>query len=456
VIPTRRLALACLVLALLSLATFPWPAARGLLLGLDLALVACVAWDFLHTPAPARLRLARQAPPHAGLSTRFERTLALGPAPGAAGLVVEVREEFPQSFEVVLRSLEGRPEPPLRGDPTGGPDEARLAAGRPVHVVRVYRAHLRGAHALGAVRLRVRGPLGLVQRQARLVGRTEVRIEPALPHLAVTLRLAASERWRDLGVRVLPPRGGQREFESLRDYVAGDDVRSVDWKAFAKRGRPYVRQFQVERGQELLLMVDCGRRMGATTTEGRARGWTKLDHALDAALELAAVALAKGDRVGILLFDSAVRAYLPPHRGERQLARLRGAVFGELPSRADSDLGRALREAAVRLRRRALLLVLSDVADPLSVEHQRRALASGAPRHRVLFTALDDPALRQAAAGEGRVDAALRAASAQQVAWRAAALRQLAGSGARVMDALPAEAAAPILAAWLDERRRGA
>ena len=453
-IPTRRLALAGLVLVVFSLATLAWPPARAVLLALDLGLVACVAWDLWKMPSPTRLGLKRSAPAHTGLSARFERTLALGPGP--AGLQVEVREEFPQSFEVVTRSLAGVAEPPRRGDPTGGPDVAVLDSQRAVHVVRVYRGHLRGVHALGAVRLRVRGPLGLVQRQARLVGRAEVRIEPALPRLAATLRLAASERWRDLGVHVLPPRGGQREFESLRDYVAGDDVRSVDWKAFAKRGRPYVRQFQVERGQELLLLIDCGRRMAATTTEGRARGWTKLDHALDAALELAAVALGKGDRVGVLLFDSAVRAYLPPHRGSRQLARLRGAVFSELPSRADSDLARALRAAAVRLRRRALVLILSDVADPLSVEHQRRALAHGAPRHRLMFTALDDPALRQAAAGQGRYAAPLRAASAQHIAWRAAALRQLAGSGARVMDALPAEAAGPILAAWLDERRRGA
>ena len=124
------------------------------------------------------------------------------------------------------------------------------------------------------------------------------------------------------------------EFESLRDHVIGDDVRLVDWKAFAKRGRPIVRQFQEERGQELILLVDCGRRMAATPAEelprargarvGVSAGATKLDHALDAALEMAAVALQEGDRVGMMAFDREPRVWVAPARGRnrRQSTRL--------------------------------------------------------------------------------------------------------------------------------------
>ena len=153
------------------------------------------------------------------------------------------------------------------------------------------------------MRLRVRSPLGLVWRQGRLPGSQRIAVEPALAGLKNTLRLAASERWRDLGVRSLRRRGGMTDFESLRDYVPGDDVRFVDWKAFAHRGRPMVRQYQVERGQELILLLDCGRRMAATTAAGRTRGWTKLDYALDAALQLAAVALQEGDRAFLMVFS---------------------------------------------------------------------------------------------------------------------------------------------------------
>src|SRR5262249_19011098 len=145
----------------------------------------------------------------------------------------------------------------------GASEHARFdAAGRAV-LARRYRAELRGRAALGDVRVRVRGPHGLVERQARFAGELELAVEPALLRLSETLRLTASERWQDLGVRTLRRRGGLSEFESLREYVPGDELRHVDWKAFARRGKPMVRSYQVERGQELILLLDCGRRMRA-------------------------------------------------------------------------------------------------------------------------------------------------------------------------------------------------
>jgi uncharacterized protein (DUF58 family) len=243
------------------------------------------------------------------------------------------------------------------------------------------------------------------------------------------------------------------EFESLREYVPGDELRHLDWKAFARRGKPMVRSYQVERGQELILLVDCGRRMRVPGGAGERAAWTKLDWALDAALELAAVALAKGDRVGAAAFERELVAYVPPDRGARALARLSGALFPLQASEKDGELGHALRALAVRHRRRATVVVLSDVADPLSLDEQRSALRAASRRHRVIFAALDDPELR--AAAESDADPALRAAALELIAERTRSLRALATSGARVLDALPAEAAAPMLAAWLDERRAG-
>lgn len=438
-------------LAFGSALTLRFPEARAALLALDLVLVLACLYDFLVTPAPARFEVERELPESVGLSAELARRLRLS-APGGrgAGLRVRVHEEFPDTFEVVARTLAGAAAPPLAGDPTGGPDEGRVRAG--LVLERVYRPRLRGAHALGDLRLSVRGPLGLVERQRRLAGEQIVAVEPVLVNLRHTLRLAASERWQDLGIRRLRRRGGQTEFESLRDYVHGDDPRQVDWKAFARRGKLTVRQFQEERGQELVLLVDCGRRMRAVASEGAQAGWTKLDWALDAALQLAAVALARGDRVGVLAFDGRLKAYVAPARGARQRQRLRDAVFHLQPSAVESDLERALRELAARHRRRALVLVVSDVADPFSVAHQRRALAAASRRHRVIFAALDDPGVR-ALAHAADADAPSRAAAFELAADRRRALRQLAGSGVRVLDALPAEAAGPMLAAWLDERR---
>ena len=161
-------------------------------------------------------------------------------------------------------------------------------------------------------------------------------VEPALANLKRTLVLAASERWEDLGARLMRRRGGETEFESLREYVHGDDVRRVDWMAFARRGKPMVRQYQVERGQELILLIDGGRRMRVTAAEGERAGWTKLDWALDAALELAAVALSKGDRVGAAAFRRGLATWVAPAKSGRQLTRLFQALFPLQPSQEDS------------------------------------------------------------------------------------------------------------------------
>jgi len=459
------------------------PELRAAVLLADAAAILLVLIDFWRTPSPARLDVRRRLPERAGLGRDIVRTLRIdaGPIPNSAGLVLEVDEEFPPSFEVVARTRlvpderglrPVRPDParpgtiaPEPGDPSGGADAVQMPTEGPIDLARVYVARLRGVHALGDLRLRLRGPLGLVERVARIAGAHEIAVEPALLDLRKNLKLAATERWRDLGARTTVRRGGLQEFDSLREHSTGDDVRLVDWKASARRGRPIVRQYREERGQELVVVIDCGRRMAATTAEdvphgrGRqrvARGMTKLDHALDAGLQLAAVALEHGDRVGALAFDANVLAWIPPARGRAQLARLREQLFALQASPRESNLERALRQLALRHRRRALVLVLSDVADPLSVERQRQALSAGSGRHRLIFAGLDDPALRAIAEGRVEVDPLLFASAAALQAERRAGLRALGTRTVRVLDALPAEAAAPSIAAWLEARRSGA
>jgi uncharacterized protein (DUF58 family) len=447
-IPRARLSW-CLALALAASA---WGAfdTRGRLLAMALdALFLGLAWiDFARTPRPRDLVLERTLPARAGLGVDFARRIRVqAPMKRAAGLALELDEEFGPDLEVRT--------PSVADDPSGGPDGSLLPASGALELVRRYRSRVRGVHRIGHVRARISSPWKLWWRQERLGGEQQIEIEPPLTGLRRTLQLAESERWRDPGVRKLRRRGGQSEFESLREHVHGDDLRLVDWKAFARRGRPIVRQFQEERGQELILVFDAGRRMAATTAGGELGGWSKLDHALDAGLQIAAVALRQGDRVGALAFDRAVRSWIPPMRSAAQQERLRDALFDLEPSLEESDLERALRELAQRHRRRAYVVILSDVADPLSIERQQRALRAASRRHKVLFAALDDPALRAAGEGRAGADPLLRAAALELCDERSRSLRELASPGVRVLDALPAEAAAPLLAAWLSLRRGG-
>ena len=445
-IPRARLSW-CLALALAASA---WGAfdtkGRLLALSLDALVFGLCLIDFLRTPRPRDLVLERTLPTRAGLGNDFKRRIHVEVrSKRADGLALEIDEEFGADLEVRF--------PPDPGDPSGGPDRAQLSSSGPLELVRVYRSRLRGVHRIGHVRARISSPWRFWWRQERLGGEQTIEIEPPLTGLRRTLQLAESERWRDPGVRKLRRRGGQSEFESLREHVHGDDLRLVDWKAFAKRGRPIVRQFQEERGQELILVFDAGRRMAATSAGGALEGWTKLDHALDAGLQIAAVALRQGDRVGALAFDSRVRCWIPPMRSAAQQERLRDALFDLEPGGEESDLERALRELGLRHRRRAYVVILSDVADPLSLERQQRALRAASRRHKVLFAALDDPSLRAVAEGRAEADVLLRAAAVELMGERRTSLRALAAPGVRVLDALPAEAAAPLLAAWLSMRR---
>lgn len=447
-IPRARLSW-CLALAL---AAACWGAfdARGRLLALALdVLLFGLCWiDFARTPRPRKLHVQRTLPARAGLSTEFKRLIRVRAGRRrVAGLALELDEEFGPELEVCT--------PPIAADPSGGPDAARFPESGALELVRIYRSRVRGVQRLGHVRLRLSSPWKFWWRQERLGAEQTIEIEPPLSGLRRTLQLAESERWRDPGVRVLRRRGGLSEFESLREHVQGDDLRLVDWKAFAKRGRPIVRQFQEERGQELILLFDAGRRMAATSADAKLRGWSKLDHALDAGLQIAAVALRQGDRVGALAFGSRVLRWIPPMRSAAQQERLRDTLFDLEASSEESDLERALRELGLRHRRRAYVIILSDVADPLSLARQQRALRAASLRHKVLFAALDDPSLRAASEGQGGVDALLRAAAVEQVEERETSLQALHSPGVRVLDALPAEAAAPLLAAWLSMRRGG-
>lgn len=411
----------------------------------DFALIFLLGVDFLMTPSPAQLDVRRRIPRRIGLDREFERALWIGPGV-ADGLTISIQEERDPELECC--------ESDQSDTPQDADEQALLPSGAPLILTRTHRGRVRGRFSFGNLRARLRGPLGLVWRQSEIEAQQALDVEPAMLGLNNVLKLAASERWFDLGVRRMRRRGGQREFDSLREYVPGDDPRQVDHKAFARRGTPMIKEYIEERGQELVILIDTGRRMGATTSVGSSRGWSKLDHALDAALQLAAVALQSQDRVGIALFDERLHEYLPAEKGMRHFERLRKSVYAAQPSSLESDLARALRELSGHHHRRALVLVLSEVADPYEAPRQRAALLSGSKRHRLMFASLDDPAIRRAAIGIDVVRPAERVAALALREERRHSLAELRGSKARILDTLPAESAGRLLAAWLDERRR--
>lgn len=307
----------------------------------------------------------------------------------------------------------------------------------------------RGAVAFGDLHVRALGPLRLASREWQVPLREEARVYPDLRSLALGAAAANADPAR-------PHRHGAREgreFESLRPYLAGDDVRAIDWKATARRGAPVVRQWQPERNQTLWILVDCGRLLSARLPDGR----TKLDRAVDASLAVARAASTRGDRVGAVLFGAEVVRVVPPGSGRAQLAPLADALHAARPTADESDYGAAFDLLDARQRRRALVLVFTDLADPDTSALLIARAAQLRRRHLVLVAAVEDSAVADAARAAPRTvaDAWTRTAAGRILAERDAAALELAGAGVRVESCPAAGLAASVVGRYLEIKGRG-
>jgi uncharacterized protein (DUF58 family) len=247
-------------------------------------------------------------------------------------------------------------------------------------------------------------------------------------------------------------RGEGRTFESLRDYVQGDDTRHMDWKATARRGRPIVREYEVERHQNVLLMLDAGRMMTATVGS-----LTKLDCAVNAAMLVTHAAVTHGDKVGLLVFAEEVLAYLPPRAGKQQVGRVLEALYRIQPSLIEPDYGSAFRYLATRRLQRALILVFTDLVDARASARLLRHVAALMPHHLALLTAIADPALeRYAREAPAAVGTVYRQAVARDLLEdRAEALKSVTARGGLALDVPPEGLNLAVVNRYLEVKRRG-
>ena len=289
----------------------------------------------------------------------------------------------------------------------------------------------RGNCETGWLYLRYHSGLGLVERWARAPLTQQVRVYPALRTGEEQQIFLARSRQIDLQLRRAQQRGLGRDFESLRDYREGDDLRDICWTATARRGSPITRQYQTERSQPVWIVLDCGRLMRARVAaaapgrsvlpvaEPGARVHSKLDHACTTAVALAQLALYSGDRVGLLAYGQGIQQRLLPGRGA---AHLRQLIESLAQVRAESGEADHLRATATLNRlqpRRALILWVTDLAETA----MRPEVIDGAlqllRRHVLLFVAMAQPEVeRIAQARPKNVEQMFRAAAAQEMAGR--------------------------------------
>lgn len=369
-----------LAVALLAAALVPSalavasPAFGWLALALDVAVVVLCAVDFLRAPRASDVEVHRTVEPilRSGVANAVQLELTCRRSEPLRG---EVRDEAPLNVTV-----EGHRQP------------FELAPGsRPTRLSYTVNPPARGDARFGHIHLRLMGPLGLCSRQVRVPAEQSVKVYPDLT--ALTQEALALARASDAPAERVQRRVGEgREFESLREYRNGDDYRTIDWKASARRARTMVRVYQPERNQPVLLLLDCGRHMA-----GKVDGRRKLDHAVDAALRLAKVSLDAGDLVGVLAFASDVRAYLPPRKGREHLRLLTETLYRAEAALEESDYGKAYDFAFARSSRRSLVVLFTDLVDPDASGTLVARTLMLRPRHLPLVASLLDEDLQAAA-----------------------------------------------------------
>jgi uncharacterized protein (DUF58 family) len=333
-------------------------------------LVVVVARDLALLPGRDGYRVRRIMPEPFSLG-EVEEVKVVVENPAAAGLKARLADHAPADLKPHPREVAGRFD-------RSGRLELAYATSSP----------RRGAYRFGPVDLQVMRDDGWWRRQVRLQQPHEVAVFPnvvAIKRIQLTLRRGLRAM---AGLRRARPPGASTAFAGLRDYVRGDDFRRVSWTATARRDRPVVVEVEAERGQQVMIALDCGRLMTAP-----AGNLDKLDHAVNAALMLAWVAQAYGDRVGLMTFDDRVVGFIKPERGSAQLRRITESLYSITADYVEPDFGHALTHMALRLGRRSMVILLTDVQDPEASKELVAHCLRLAARHLVLVVAMSDPAV---------------------------------------------------------------
>jgi uncharacterized protein (DUF58 family) len=438
-VPTKRLVVLAFAATVIALAagllatTRPIAHLDGAWLALDAVLVALGAADVVSGRAP---RLAAER----GVADIF----SVG-RPNPVTIVITNRTDRPVRGVVFDDPLDD-------ATVTGLPATLDLPAHASAQVRYEVTPTRRGARSFGAVTVRYALPLGLFERQERFSLPRDVAVYPDV-HAARALEMLRRQGREDRRVgsrRARSPRG-DTEFERLRPWQRGDEIRQVDWRASARRGELVARQYQAESNQNVVFALDVGRGM-----RGESGGLTSVDHALAAALLTADVALRGGDKAGLLTFDDRPRSFLQPTGGLRSGRKLIRAVHAVDAGMEATDYRSAMVFLKTQVKARSLFVLFTNVLDPRSAKDLANAVRSLLPRHLPLCVLMRDKDVEEAALAptETKRDLYVRGAAAEELVWRDGILRTLRMSGALVLDAPPEQVTTLLVRRYLDVKAR--
>jgi uncharacterized protein (DUF58 family) len=310
----------------------------------------------------------------------------------------------------------------------------------------------RGRFEFGQTALRFRSKYRLIWCQTKVVEPVTVKVYP-------NMRRAREAELKALGARSVVSshrktswRGEGREFESMRDYVRGDELRHISWTATARRGKLTTRQYQIERDQTILIALDAGRLMTA-----RIENETKLDSAVHATLALFSAAARAGDNSGLVVFGRRIKSYLPPGRGHDHIDAALEALHGVEPEMIEPSYGHAFEFIAANSKRRSLVVLLTDLVDEEGSKELLTSLHILRPRHLPLVVTIADRDLK---AVVRQTPSSVKELFTQSVAeeiiyHREAALRLVESLGGLALDVTAAALAPALLETYLRVKERG-
>jgi uncharacterized protein (DUF58 family) len=353
---------------------------------------------------------------------------------GAAGLPAQVADHVPADLRPDLRIL------------SGVFDREGL-----LNVEYTVEPPHRGAYRFGPVDIRCWRPGGWLIRQVRIRADEAAAVYPdvlAIKRYELMLRRGMRIM---AGLRRARPPGATTAFAGLRDYLPGDELRRISWKATARRDSPVVMEVEAERGQQAIIAIDCGRLMTAP-----AGLLSKLDHAVNAALLLAWVAQSQGDKVGMMTFSDSVRRFVAPQRGPAQVTQLNKVLYDVRPEYTEPDFAEAFSHLALRVSRRSLVIVLTDVLDPEASRDLVGHAIRLSHRHLVMVVAMSDPEVLAARnAPIERVSRAYEWAAAEELlSARRASFEQLRQGGVLGLDVEAGQLSPSLVERYLELKER--
>lgn len=431
--PGRNLILAIVGLAALSPLTFVLPQLGWvLLLGTIPIVGAAVHERRMLRSQLSKIKIVRNVPSVVGRDMLFVSELEI---------INQGTDEVTGTVREVL---------PVEAIPDHQPHAVEIGAKGRSTVTSPMRIPQRGRYDLGPVWLRLRGPWQILEGQQCFGEKVPIRV---LPETFVSKDgLSEDQRAQLLMLDKLSKArqsGAGTEFESLSEYRHGDDPRRIDWRTSARMGHPIVRRYQVERHRDVMILVDCGRLMGAETNTG-----SKLDCAVDSTLMLAEVALKHGDRCGVGFFDDRVRGYRAPLSGVQSVHTIAESIYNLQSEWRESDFGAMFAEFQARQSRRSLIVLLSDIVDVETSSRFRTSLARLAKNHVMLFAALRTPMLEKLVHSQvsTMLDGSRQAVAFELLQQRQTALHTLRHSGIHVLDVEPSELTIPLINEFIDLR----